>query len=114
MLVLVLEAAAGVLLGLVFYRAVDDFYKHHYVTRSTAALLVLYSAFAAATCLGFAGFLLVSVYLRLIHPENVRNHRPATLWIVVVFLVLGVIFAISYDIIEQIKWRLLKGTTNAS
>jgi len=36
------------------------------------------------------------------------------LWIIVVFLVLGVILAISHDIVEQIKSRLSKETKKAS
>jgi hypothetical protein len=111
---LVLEVAAGALLGLVFHRAVNNFYKHHYVTMSAAALLVLYSAFAVTTCLGFVGFLLISIYLKLTHPEYLRDHRPGMLWIIVVFLVLGVILAISHDIVEQIKSRLSKETKKAS
>jgi hypothetical protein len=92
---LVLEIAAGVLLSFVFHRAVDNFYKHYYVSRFMAGVLILYSAFAITTCLGFAGFLLVGVYLKLAHPEYVRNHRAGTLWIIIVFLILGIIYAIS-------------------
>jgi hypothetical protein len=62
-----------------------------------AVLPILYSAFATMICLGFAGFLLIGIYLMLAHPEYVRNHRSEAIWILVVFFVVGTIFAISFD-----------------
>jgi hypothetical protein len=105
---LVVAVASSALLGLIFYLIIQRYHVRHFVSKSAAALVVLYFSFAIAIWLSLVAASLAGVYLVLTRPEYLRNHHVAALWIFVVLLVGGTIFALPFPDVVDLSSKLVK------
>gem|GEM_PF-5332988 len=103
---LVLEVAAGVLLGLLAYRGLVSFSTNRNITLPAAIFLVLLRFLGVALSLGFVAVLLFGIYLYLTHSEYLRQHRSGLFW---ALILLGISLSVWSDIDDRTRKQILKG-----
>jgi multisubunit Na+/H+ antiporter MnhB subunit len=110
--VLVVEIAAGVLLGLLAYRGIDSYCTNRNLTLTAAILwnlrrlLVWTAVFAVVAGLGFV------LYYLLTHPRWLSDHEYAAFIGIVIFTTSVFLFALRSDIREGRKYKVVAARTS--
>jgi hypothetical protein len=112
---LVLEIAAGVLLGLLAYRGIDSYCKKHDITLTAAIIWnlarVLPRLIVWTVLMGIVAGIGYVVYFLATHPRSLSEHEPGTFIGIVIVLTLMFLFALRSDVRQGRKYKLVAAKT---